>query len=416
MKNLTSGQNSFVEDANIKITVHCSINVEQQSELDVSAFLLKSDGKVRSDSDFIFYNQPQAKDKSIALLSQDDENQYFTVDLGKIPPDIQKIAFVITSPAAFLLAKALSIEIENTMAFHPDTKTMQEKSLILAELYRYKDAWKFRALGHGFQGGLAPLATGYGVDIGDEKDTQPESAPKIPPKPSHAPQPTIPANKPLRLEKVSIDLRKPGEKATISLSKGGKITAKLKWDTNSDLDLYCFYVDSQDREDKVYYRKLGSSNKPPYIKLLGDSQTAGEEVLEIYQPQQVKYALIAAYSAISNGIGSFYSYKARVVVSDNERQEVTSHLAHKDPFSYWVAFALVDFTKPGEVTIKNVETYSNKKTFAKQFEERTGKNPFRSFLKSKANVNGVSSYDPERSPYLFKDGTFMMSVGVREFK
>nr|VFJ92632.1 MAG: Uncharacterized protein involved in tellurium resistance [Candidatus Kentron sp. H]VFJ95052.1 MAG: Uncharacterized protein involved in tellurium resistance [Candidatus Kentron sp. H]VFK00348.1 MAG: Uncharacterized protein involved in tellurium resistance [Candidatus Kentron sp. H] len=218
------------------------------------------------------------------------------------------------------------------------------------------------------------------------------------------------------MNKTSIDLRKAGEKVTISLSKGGKVTAKLRWDTNSDLDLYCFYVDSQDKEDKVYYRKLGDSNKPPYIKLLGDSQTAGEEVLEIYQPQHIKYALIAAYSAVSNGVGSFYSYKARVVVSDNEQQEVTSHLANKDPYSYWVAFARVDFTRSGELTIENVETYSNKETFSKQLKERTGKKPFGSFFKPKASVNGVDSYDPERSPYLFKDGTFMMSVGVREFK
>jgi uncharacterized protein involved in tellurium resistance len=157
-------------------------------------------------------------------------------------------------------------------------------------------------------------------------------------------------------------------------------------------------------------------DKPPYIKLLGDSKTAGEEVVEISRPQYIKYALISAYSALSNGIGSFYSYKAHVVVTDNDQQEVTSHLAHKDPFSYWVAFALIDFTKPGKITIKNVETYSNKKTFYQQFKERTGEKPSTLFCKSKAKINNIDSYDPEKSPYLFKDGTFMMSVGVREFK
>lgn len=408
MKSLTRGENLPVENANIKVTIHCSINAAQQSELDVSAFLLKSDGKVRSDSDFIFYNQPQAKDNSIVLVSQDGENQYLAIDLNKIPPDIQKIAFVITSHVKFLSANALSIEIENTMVFHPDTKNMQEKSLILAELYRYKGRWKFRAIGQGFQGGLAPLATGYGIEIDNEKNTQPG--------PSCAPSPVSTANNQIQLNKTSIDLKKAGEQATLSLSKGKRINAKLKWDTTSDLDLYCFYVDSQDKEDKVYYRKFGHLDKLPYIKLLGDSKMAGEEVLEISQPQHIKYALIAAYSALSNGIGSFYSYKARVVVSDGDQQEVISHLANKDPFSYWVAFALIDFTTPGELTIKNVETYSNKSTFARQFEERTGEKPSSLFHKPKSKVNGVDSYDAEKSPHLFKDGTFMMSVGVREFK
>ena len=41
---------------------------------------------------------------------------------------------------------------------------------------------------------------------------------------------------------MAIDLKKSGEKATLSLEKGTKITARLKWDTNADLDLYCFYV------------------------------------------------------------------------------------------------------------------------------------------------------------------------------
>ena len=408
MKNLISGENSPVKGVNIKVTTHCLINRDQTTDLDVSAFLLKADGKVRSDSDFIFYNQPQAKGNSIKLVSPDNETQYFTIDLSIIPQEIQKIAFVITSPLAFMAATTLSIEIENTMIFHLDTKNMQEKSLILAELYRYQGSWKFRALGHGFQGGLAPLATLYGVDISDEQDTKLE--------PSYLSPPSSPANQQIKLKKTSIDLKKAGEKATILLSKDKKITAKLKWNTNADLDLYCFYVDVKNKEDKVYYRKLGDLAKPPYIKLLGDSRTAGEEVLEIAQPKHIKYVLIAAYSALSNGIGSFYSYKARVIVTDNEKQEVTSHLAHKNPFSYWVAFALIDFTKPGELTIKNVETYSNRNTFAQQFEAHTGEKPSTFFRQSKTKINGVDSYDPEKSPYLFKDGTFMMSVGVREFK
>ncbi len=65
-----------------------------------------------------------------------------------------------------------------------------------------------------------------------------------------------------------------------------------------------------------------------------------------------------------------------------------------------------------------METYANEETFLQQFEQRTGGKPSGGgwFKKNKANVNGVDFYDPERSPYLFKDGSFMMSVGEAEFK
>ena len=113
MKTLSSGINSPLECANIKIKIHCSMSIAQQGALDVSAFLLSSNGKVRSDNDFIFYNQPQAKDKSITLVPQNNETQFFNVDLNSVHSDIQKISFVITSPVAFLSASALSIEVEN---------------------------------------------------------------------------------------------------------------------------------------------------------------------------------------------------------------------------------------------------------------------------------------------------------------
>jgi hypothetical protein len=143
---------------------------------------------------------------------------------------------------------------------------------------------------------------------------------------------------------------------------------------------------------------------------------AGEEVIEISKPEHVKYALIAAYSAVSNGVGSFYSYKARIVVTDNDKQEVTSHLTHDDPHSYWTAFTLIDFTRLGHVEIKNVESYSNKKSFKAGFKMKTGHDPASAFRGTKGSINGVNAYDPERSPHLFKDGSFMMSVGPREFK
>ncbi|MEH6445694.1 MAG: TerD family protein [Oceanospirillaceae bacterium] len=444
MQAITHGQNLVINAAAISIVVECELPNSNNDSIDVSAFLLSDNHKTRNDSDFIFYNQLSSLDKSVTLTSAPSTSQSFKIDLSKIDQDIQKIAFVITTPIAFKLASSLKVKVEGIAEFSPNISEMNETSLILVELYRHKGQWKFKAIGQGYAGGLAPIAIGYGVEIDDEptapvisqsavsqpaavqtsisKPAPVEPAPSkpLPTKVSSVKQeapktvPPVKSSAPVSIKKV--DLSKAGEKATISLEKGKKLTAKLKWDTKADLDLYCFYVDKNDAEEKVYYKRLGDLSKPPFMKLLGDSQVAGEEVLEISQPDNIKYALICAYSAVSNGLGSFHSYKARVQVTDNNKQTVTSHLNHDDPRSYWVAFALIDFQQAGEVTIKNVETYSNKKTFETQFQERTGEQPAKLFKPSKADVNGVTKYDAERSPHLFKDGTFMMSVGVAEFK
>jgi len=418
-KKIISGQNVIVNASVFEISVNCSMEMLDSNDIDVSAFLLNSGGKVSKDNDFIFYNNPKSESQCIHLNSDNPEVQFFTLDLSKVSLTVKKIAFVLTIPVGFSFAKQLSIGIKDILSFEPETKQMKEKSLVLGELYVHNNNWKFRALGMGFQGGLSPLAMSYGVEIDDEKPEQ-----KVPTEKtitqSKSPSQLINASKAedkkIDLIKSTVNLKKSGEKTTINLSKGSQVKEKLVWQINSDLDLYCFYVNKDDKEDKIYYKNLGCLDRSPYIKLLGDSQYAGEEMVEISRPENVKYALLAAYSALSNGIGSFYSYKAKIIVSDSDNQEIVSHLSHKDPYSYWVAFAVIDFTVPGKLSIKNVETYSNKKTFTNQFLQRTGEKPSSLFHTPSKSVNGVNSYDPEKSPYLFKDGSFMMSVGVREFK
>jgi tellurite resistance protein TerA len=412
MQLITNGQNLVVNATSIQVNVECELSGNNANEIDVSAFLLNKDNKTRNDDDFIFYNQPSSLDRAVTLSSGNAQKQSFTINLAAIDADIHKIVFVITTPSAFKLASFLKVSVDNLLEFSPTLTDMNETSLNLAEVYRHNGQWKFRAIGQGYAGGLAPIAIGYGVDI-DGKPNETQSVTPTTPAPVISKPASNTANKPVNIKKV--DLSKAGEKATISLEKGNKLTAKLQWDTQADLDLYCFYVDKNDVEEKVYYKKLGSLTAPPFIKLLGDSQVAGEEIVEISQPDNIKYALICAYSAVSNGIGSFHSYKARVEVTDGKKQSVTSHLNHNDPKSYWVAFALIDFQQAGQVTIKNVETYSSPSEFKAQMKQRTGKEP-KFFSRSNPTVNGVSKYDPERSPHLFKDGSFMMSAGIVEFK
>ena len=411
MKELQAGANITLNDLDEwTIAVSWAPEKIQGCDVDVSAFLLGPNGKVRSDRDFIFYNFPKTSDGSIRFEDSDNASKFF-IQLPKISKDVDKIAFAVTihGDTDFTHATSLSIQVGQTARFASAITQMSERALIIGELYRRNESWKFRAIGQGFKGGLEPLATHFGIVV-DEPVAAPIPPPQAHPKVAPAPAPAPP------LSPKKINLGKNGDKTSISLKKESHVTARLKWDTKADLDLYCFYVDTDDKEGKIYYRQMGDLNTPPFIKLLGDSQVAGEEIVKISRHDKVKYILIAAYSAMSNGIGSFFSYKARALIDNGQGQEVTSCLAHKDPFSYWVALALIDFTKPGELSVQNVEAYSNKKNFEIQFHDRVGEKPSGWIGTATKDVMGVKKYDPERSPHLFRDGSFMMSVGVREFK
>ena len=150
-------------------------------DLDASAFLLKADGKVRADSDFIFYNQLQSVDGSVEHTGDnrtgagDGDDEAIKVDLSKVPADIDKIAFTVTIHEAesrkqnFGQVSNAFIRIVNqdnnseVARYDLAEDASTETAMIFAELYRHGSEWKFRAVGQGFRGGLKPLAESYGL-------------------------------------------------------------------------------------------------------------------------------------------------------------------------------------------------------------------------------------------------------------
>ena len=150
-------------------------------DLDASAFLLKADGKVRADSDFIFYNQLKSVDGSVEHTGDnrtgkgDGDDEAIKVDLSKIPADIHKIAFTVTIHEAearrqsFGQVRNAFIRIVNQDTnvevgrYDLDEDASTETAVIFGELYRHGTEWKFRAVGQGFNGGLKPLAESFGL-------------------------------------------------------------------------------------------------------------------------------------------------------------------------------------------------------------------------------------------------------------
>ena len=153
----------------------------QDFDLDASAFLLKADGKVRADSDFIFYNQLKSTDGSVEHTGDnrtgegDGDDEAIKIDLSKVPAEIDKIAITVTIHEAdarrqnFGQVRNAFIRLVNqdnnneVVRYDLAEDASTETAMIFAELYRNGVEWKFRAVGQGFAGGLKPLAESYGL-------------------------------------------------------------------------------------------------------------------------------------------------------------------------------------------------------------------------------------------------------------
>jgi tellurium resistance protein TerD len=152
-------------------------------DLDASAFMVKADGKVRSDSDFIFYNQTKSTcgsvehtgDNRTGVGEGDDES--LVVLLDKVPADIERIVFTVTihdadsrkqnfGQVSNAYMRVVNKDSNNEVArFDLSEDASIETAMVFGEIYKHGGEWKFKAVGQGYSGGLAALARQYGINI-----------------------------------------------------------------------------------------------------------------------------------------------------------------------------------------------------------------------------------------------------------
>ncbi|MEN8653388.1 TerD family protein [Streptomyces sp. 21So2-11] len=152
-----------------------------EGDADVSVLLLNESGKVRHNADFFFYNNPAASDGSVQLLgltpTENGNEDRIKLDLSVLPAEIDRVVI-----AASRHQRAAFGELENIRLVLTDgsgegllgfsiTDASVESAFVFGEVYRRNDEWKFRAVGQGYETGLAGLATDYGIEI-DEDDDQ----------------------------------------------------------------------------------------------------------------------------------------------------------------------------------------------------------------------------------------------------
>ncbi|MEU2290269.1 TerD family protein [Streptomyces bacillaris] len=154
-------------------------------DVDASALLLGSSGRVRSDEDFVFYNQPRHPSGSVRRLPKRSIPEGLTdtieADLGALDGSVDQVVIAASSDGAafasvpdlrILLFDAASADGEPLAVFDVRPETGEETAIICGELYRRGEGWKFRAVGQGYPTGLIGLATAFGISVDDSETAE----------------------------------------------------------------------------------------------------------------------------------------------------------------------------------------------------------------------------------------------------
>ncbi|WP_168706757.1 AIM24 family protein [Gordonia paraffinivorans] len=171
-----------------------TVSVRSASPVNTSAILLTDAGRVRSDADLVFYNQPSGP--GVAYRSQGSVD-LVTVDTAALPREITTVVVAAsldgTGPTTFATAGAITATLTGggeELTFTP-TNLTSEAAVVCMEIYRRNDIWKVRAVGQGYDSGLVGLVTAFGIEV--EDDPAPPAAPDEPPRMTD-PQPWPPTN------------------------------------------------------------------------------------------------------------------------------------------------------------------------------------------------------------------------------
>ncbi|MGA5086950.1 TerD family protein [Streptomyces sp. NRRL S-1314] len=254
-------------------TARVTVDVAAPVRLDVSGLLLTADGKVRSDDDFIFYNQPAGPGVTYRSGGGTAPDA-ITVDTAAVPPGIEKIVVTASPDAAGQTFQGIEptatvrdADTGAVLATFTPPQLGTETALVVVEVYLRNGAWKVRAVGQGYADGLAGIATDFGVTV--EEPAAP-AQPVTPPAPQAAPPapPAPPAAAPgtgkINLDKGRVSLQK---NQTVSLVKGGRpllsqVKMGLGWEPafrGKDIDLdasVIAYGPQRNHIDSCYFGKL----------------------------------------------------------------------------------------------------------------------------------------------------------------
>ncbi|WP_407935623.1 TerD family protein [Jatrophihabitans cynanchi] len=192
---MSKGSNLPVTQRAVRATLQWSAG-PGVPDVDASALLLQENGKVASDADFVFYNQPQHASGSVRHAGKSLGAQAadaIDIELDRVPASVDRIVLAASADGGtFGQVPALQLVLADGSGAEIASFAMSaanEAAFVGGELYRRGGSWKFRAVGQGFDAGLAGLATEFGITVDDAPPaaTPPPPPPLPPPPPPPAP-------------------------------------------------------------------------------------------------------------------------------------------------------------------------------------------------------------------------------------
>ncbi|MER0243605.1 TerD family protein [Streptomyces sp. HSW2009] len=367
--------------SNLPLSVpRVTVDVTAPVRLDVSGLLLTASGKVRSDDDFVFYNQPTGPGVSHRAAAG-GAGDSITVDTSAVPADIEKIVVTasLDAPGATFAGTEPTATVRgaddgSVIATFTPPQLGTETALVVVEVYRRAGAWKVRAVGQGYANGLAGIATDFGVSV--EEPAAPAAQPVTPPAPQApsappagfptappappappvmAPPPaphTAPATPPpppagtgkINLDKGRVNLQK---NQTVSLVKGGRplltsVKMGLGWEPafrSKDIDLdasVIAYGANRKKIDACFFGKLSILNG--VIQHSGDNLTGegggDDEVITVHLgglPQEVTGLIFTVNSFSGQKFTDVAKAYCRLLDAGTGEELVRFDLTHAEP-------------------------------------------------------------------------------------
>ncbi|WP_239335514.1 TerD family protein [Frankia sp. CiP3] len=178
------------ELGSVSVILEWAAEKEHPLDADVSVLLLGDDGKVRSNDDFIFYNQPSGAGGAVRLRGKTstDEERYTAfigvvdIDMDDVPDSVERVLLAASLDGGegdgfgrleYLRLRLLRGSDAAELLRYDVTDASTETAFMLGEVYRRAGQWKFRAVGQGYDTGLATLVTEYGVEVDSDEDDSP---------------------------------------------------------------------------------------------------------------------------------------------------------------------------------------------------------------------------------------------------